>query len=234
MRKRQPTLRLVAVDGVVFSAGYKSGRNSERETPESCSSGSTRSGGMPLWRHLWTACGEIPNDRASASAPPDALRARVNASACMTATKPQVDLRVNLRSVAVLNQGFHAFAMSPLGRVITSALRHQDRTQEWLAHQIGVSENAVSKWIKTGKISRVNAVHVADKLNLPLEHVLRPSSAGGTDGVNPLDSRWRELKPDVKAKVFELIDSLGLDTSVQSPPAPTRPAATRHKARKVS
>lgn len=43
-----------------------------------------------------------------------------------------------------------------LGDYIKTRLKALKRTQGWLAEQADVSNNAVSKWIKTGKISREN------------------------------------------------------------------------------
>lgn len=219
--KNQPALRLV-IDN---SRGYKSGRISERDTPDISSSSNTRSAGTPLLRHLWTACGEMPRDLATDASPPDARIARSIAFDSMVAvTKPQVDSRVNLRSVVYLNRGFHARAMksrdgmSPLGRTIIEALRRLDLTQAWLAEELHVSENAVSKWIRTGQISRANGVKLAEALALSLEDVMRPN--GHASG-SAFDARWQALPPDTKAKIFELIDSLGLDTQ--------RPAPARRK-----
>jgi plasmid maintenance system antidote protein VapI len=71
--------------------------------------------------------------------------------------------------------GFHHMmpAMtSQLGKNIKNRLATLDRTQEWLAEQLGVSKNAVSKWIKTGQISRDNAVAAAKVLRLSSDQLL--------------------------------------------------------------
>lgn len=46
--------------------------------------------------------------------------------------------------------------VNKLGTYITDGLARLHKTQGWLAERIGVSDNAVSKWKKTGRISREN------------------------------------------------------------------------------
>lgn len=45
---------------------------------------------------------------------------------------------------------------SELGIYITNRKKHLKVTQDWIAEKLEVSSNAVSKWVKTGKISREN------------------------------------------------------------------------------
>jgi transcriptional regulator with XRE-family HTH domain len=61
---------------------------------------------------------------------------------------------------------------SPLGKIIKGRLGDLGETQEWLAEQLGVSKNAVSKWIKTGQISRENAIAAARVLRLTSDQLL--------------------------------------------------------------
>lgn len=68
--------------------------------------------------------------------------------------------------------------MSQLGAKIRDALHNQKKTQSWLANKVGVSDNAVTKWLKNGKISRANAKKVSDALGLSLDDLL--SDAPGT------------------------------------------------------
>lgn len=58
--------------------------------------------------------------------------------------------------------------VSAVGHVLREALRAEHRTQAWLAEECGVSENAVSKWIRTGKISRENLAKISKALRLPI------------------------------------------------------------------
>lgn len=61
---------------------------------------------------------------------------------------------------------------SSLGKIIKSRLTDLRRTQEWLADECGVSKNAVSKWIRDGKISRKNAIAAAKALDLTADQLL--------------------------------------------------------------
>lgn len=56
-----------------------------------------------------------------------------------------------------------------LGKLIGDRLEELGHTQAWLAEEADVSENAVSKWIRTGKISRENLIKVAQILGLSLD-----------------------------------------------------------------
>lgn len=57
-------------------------------------------------------------------------------------------------------------------REIDGALKRAGKTQEWLAGQLGLSNNAISKWKKTGKISRENVVAVSELLGISLDRLL--------------------------------------------------------------
>lgn len=59
------------------------------------------------------------------------------------------------------------------GELISRRLMEMDRTQEWLAEKVGVSINAVSKWTRTGKISRENAVLAAKALGITVGELLQ-------------------------------------------------------------
>jgi plasmid maintenance system antidote protein VapI len=59
-----------------------------------------------------------------------------------------------------------------VGKIILDRLRAINQTQTWLAEYVGVSNNAVSKWIDSGKISRANAIKVAEALNISTDDLL--------------------------------------------------------------
>lgn len=65
--------------------------------------------------------------------------------------------------------------MKELGIVVKERLSAIGKTQGWLAEMLGVSDNAVSKWIKTGKISRDNALAAAKALGISVEQLLNPA-----------------------------------------------------------
>lgn len=68
-KQSQPYLRLAFSRG--DSSGYRSGRSSERETPETDSRASTRSAGtFPDFRHFWTAWYRTPSLPATDLSPP--------------------------------------------------------------------------------------------------------------------------------------------------------------------
>lgn len=194
-------LRLAAVNGAVISSGYKSGRSSLRETPDSSSSVSTRSGGTPLRRHLSTACGEIRSDLASFPRP-HALIALSTAGLDMPLSQPQVERRVNLRLLVNLNPSLHPDGMSSLGKIIVRELERLGNTQAWLAEKVGVSENAVSKWIITGKIGRANAIKAAPYLGVSLDQLLKP------DPQSDPDAEWQTYSPLLKAQVIAMVHGI--------------------------
>lgn len=61
---------------------------------------------------------------------------------------------------------------SAIGKIIKAALERLAQPQSWLAEQVGVSNYAVTKWIQTGKVSRQNAIKIADVLGIPLDELL--------------------------------------------------------------
>lgn len=60
--------------------------------------------------------------------------------------------------------------------LIKRRLLEMDRTQEWLAEKVGVSINAVSKWTRTGQISRENAVLAAKALGITVGELFQEQS----------------------------------------------------------
>lgn len=61
---------------------------------------------------------------------------------------------------------------SRIGRLISLRLGEVGRTQRWLAEQVGVSDNAVSKWIKSGKVGKRHALKVSALLGVDLGSLL--------------------------------------------------------------
>ena len=61
---------------------------------------------------------------------------------------------------------------NPIGKVITNRLDEMEKTQDWLAEMVGVSNNAVTKWIRTGGISIKNLPGVAKHLNITTDRLL--------------------------------------------------------------
>ena len=59
-----------------------------------------------------------------------------------------------------------------IGRKIARRLRALNQTQVWLAAQVDVSNNAVTKWIKSGQISVDKAMKVATALEITLDELV--------------------------------------------------------------
>ncbi|HEY4355628.1 MAG TPA: helix-turn-helix transcriptional regulator [Acidobacteriaceae bacterium] len=94
------------------------------------------------------------------------------------------------------------------------------QTQAWLAEKCEVSENAVSKWIRTGKISRKNAIKASGALGISLDQLLSLDVSFPSDD---LDVEWRRLSPAVKAKLISMVHEIqGL-----SPPESTQKNARK-------
>lgn len=214
--KKSGQARLLALGLRVIDGSYKSGRNRCRATPEISDRRITRSAGTPPLIHLWTACGDTSKALPTAPMPPDSRMASLTASCCIVPlSQPQVELAVNLPLVAAINRKFHAYRMSPLGKTITSRLKALGQPQSWLAEKCGVSEQAVSKWIKSGKISREKAIESAKHLEISVTQLLDPSPTP------ELDERWHSFPPSVKMRVLALVDELinppAIDRHTQKP-----------------
>lgn len=120
----------------------------------------------------------------------------------MQPSQPQVEEQVNLPLVVPLNPRLHPYGMTALGKTIKARLKALDQTQAWLAEQVGVSENAVSKWIKSGEISRENIKPTADALQVSVAQLLDPHP------IPDLDERWHSFPPSLKQRVLDLVDEL--------------------------
>lgn len=90
---------------------------------------------------------------------------------------------------------------SKLGKIIKARLADLGETQEWLAEQAGVSKNAVSKWIKTGQISRENAINAARCLRVTSDQLLLGEPL--VDVSSPAETTIERLDADEK-RVLDL------------------------------
>jgi transcriptional regulator with XRE-family HTH domain len=68
-------------------------------------------------------------------------------------------------------------AMTEIGKTIKARLKELGKTQGWLAEAAGVSNMAVSNWVKTGSIARENATIVADVLGITIDMLLNGARA---------------------------------------------------------
>src|SRR6185437_6362162 len=130
-----------------FSEGYRSGRNSWRETPETRSTSSTRRGGT--WSHCETACAVTPIKRAKVACPPDKRIARakgVSVSSMMANSStalPESQALLHCPSKAML----YTVEMT-LGKRIRAARKRLDppMTQGAVGAEFGVTDKAISGW----------------------------------------------------------------------------------------
>jgi transcriptional regulator with XRE-family HTH domain len=94
-----------------------------------------------------------------------------------------------------------------IGKLIAARVKAMGKKQAWLAESAGVSVNAVSKWMKSGKIARENVPRVAELLELSADELvsgeartpLRQKSAG---------SKLERLDPD-EAALLEMYRECG-------------------------
>lgn len=162
--EKKNTQPAVDVDGVVVpfrpkgsSGGYKSGRSSDRETPETRSIWSTRSAGtMPprISQLATTPCDLRPSARASAVCPPTASHASINALLVMPNVTTQGGYYVN--TVCDDRPAQNSSRMSRRPRAPASAFwsrleeaigkQYSDFNTNSLAKDLGLRQSAVYRW----------------------------------------------------------------------------------------
>lgn len=91
----------------------------------------------------------------------------------MPTIQPQVEFHFNPRFlVPLLSDGQNQPMANVVWNEIDAALTRLRKTQEWLAGELGLSNNAVTKWKQSGQISRANAERVSELLGIPLDRLL--------------------------------------------------------------
>lgn len=99
---------------------------------------------------------------------------------------------------------------------IDAALKRLQKTQEWLAGELDLSNNAITKWKQSGKISRHNAERVSGLLNIPLNIPAALKFAKGL-GVNvaefspTLARQLGEIPNDTEGDVGQIFMALPKD-----------------------
>jgi transcriptional regulator with XRE-family HTH domain len=68
---------------------------------------------------------------------------------------------------------------SSVGIAIKEALLLLGESQRWLAERVGVSDNAVSKWVKSGKLDKKHIPLVSEVLHLSVEVLIGASPSAG-------------------------------------------------------
>ena len=113
----------------------------------------------------------------------------------MSRIKPQVYFarkKINLSLLPPQPAVCDDSGMNEIGKAIKAALADRKLTQRWLAERIGVSDNAVSKWIRSGKVSKEHIPDVCVLLGIPVGVMLDAEdvlpSPNITDGAARLQS----------------------------------------------
>lgn len=81
--------------------------------------------------------------------------------------KPQVYFNFNRRFLPSSASSIENKPMMHIGHKIKAAIKAKGITQMALAEVVGVSNNAVTKWVRTGKVSKKNIPKVAKALGMP-------------------------------------------------------------------
>lgn len=86
----------------------------------------------------------------------------------MSQIKPQVEFKINLKCVEPSGSRGYSLRMETrsVQRQIKDALKEKKLTQSKLAELCKVSDNAVSKWVRTGQVSKQNIPAVCYHLGL--------------------------------------------------------------------
>jgi len=94
--------------------------------------------------------------------------------------------------------------MSIIGGRIRERLNDLGKNQGDLAEALDLSDNAVSKWIKTGKISRSNAVRAAEFLRTTVDYLTGKEDRLPAKAIHvALD--WNTLDEPLRAQIADVI-----------------------------
>lgn len=118
----------------------------------------------------------------------------------MTAIQPQVESFINFELVQPEKTTADNQPMeNEVGKRIKAALIRLGKTQAWLAEETGVSNNAVSKWVRTGQISRENIPKVARLLDIYPNELLPESTTLHVE--EPRSTYNVAAGPEIRGKV---------------------------------
>lgn len=124
--------------------------------------------------------------------------------------------------------------VSIIGSRIRERLKELNKAQGDLAGGLDVSDNAVSKWIKTGKISRANAVRAADFLRTTVDWLTGKEDRLPAKAIhvaldwNTLDEPLRSQIADVIHREADAVRSRERPKDPPKPPAPLPRAEAPH------
>lgn len=181
------------------SAGYKSGRNSDRDMPDTRSTASTRNGGTSS--HCNTACLDMPSALAILVKPPTFSIARSKASFmdAMSSTPSQVSQApLHLPGQALL----YSAAMT-LGDRIARARRAKNWSLQGLADKMRVSRQLVWQWEHDETDPRKHAERLCELLEVPYGYFY-----GDEPKSDSIEDKIRRLAPANRLAIEAAIDAM--------------------------
>ncbi len=185
-------------------AGYKSGRSSQREMPETRSTASTRRGGTSS--HCEIACLVMPSAAASFEEPPAASNARLSAFlVSVMMGKSSIASPKSQAPPHCAGQGVLYAAFMTLGQRIKRARAHRKFRQEDLADLFGITKQAVSGWERDREVPDVAKLpRLARKLEVSLEWLLDGDGEPQSNHPPPMDG----LTPAEQVAAMAFIETL--------------------------
>jgi len=190
------------------SNGYKSGRNSRRETPDTRSTASTRSGGTSS--HCETACAVIPIRRANSACPPEFSIARLRAAALsLMANNSSIALPESQALLHCLSKVTLYDIEMTLGKSIKAARERlrPKMTQGDLGNHFNISDKAVSGWERNDSIPEVDKIaEIARVLKVPANWLLE--GKGPPPPPEALESVLDRLNPADRALLEAMAQTL--------------------------
>jgi len=182
------------------SAGYKSGRNSYRETPDARSTCNTRNGGTSS--HCETACAVTPIAFAKAACPPAPSIARSKGDLSSMGRHSSIALPPSQALLHCTRKALLYTVEMTLGNRIKAARERMvpEMTQGDLGAIFGVTDKAVSSW-ERGKTSpelkRIPAL--ARALKVPTDWLLE--GTGAPPALDGIVTEFEQLLPSERAVV---------------------------------
>lgn len=191
-----------------LSCGYRSGRNSCRETPETRSTSSTRRGGTSS--HCETACAVTPIRRANFACPPTFSTARFNAAVLsLMGGRSSIALVLSQAKLHCKAKAALYDAEMTLGKRIKAA-RERLRpkvTQAMVGVHFGVTAQAVSGWERDDSIPELDKIaDLAELLKVPCAWLLK--GTGAPPAPDALEAKIDGLRPSERAIIDATIDAI--------------------------
>lgn len=221
-KNNQADLRLLVFDD---STGYRSGRNSDRGTPDSASRAKTRSAGTrPDLRHLCSAWYRTPSFSASGCKPPPALIARSTTASMPPTLQLPVALRQQPPGVALFPTIAYMAVGSPNERErFRKALNDRVKRDHpdvrgrpvWLYNELHAytrktgrkirppSKQTCAYWLAGTKIPKPEHITlICDALGLTRGELFGET---GDARLAAIVERWADLPENMKNGIFSMV-----------------------------